>query len=59
MTLYTESVADQTDHYAAVFVRENVAYGHDVVTTLWRSKVKADAILVREIQCKKMDDLMI
>ena len=34
MTLYTESVADQTDHFADVFVRENVAYGYDVVTTL-------------------------
>ena len=32
MTLHTESVADQTDHFADVFVRENVAYGYDVVT---------------------------
>ena len=32
--LYTESVADQTDHFADVFVRENVAYAYDVVTTL-------------------------
>ena len=32
MTLYTESVRDQTDHFAVVFVRENVAYGYDVVT---------------------------
>ena len=32
MTLYTESVADQTDHFAVVFDRENVAYGYDVVT---------------------------
>ena len=32
MTLYTESVADQTDHFAVVFVRENVAYRNDVVT---------------------------
>ena len=30
MTLHTESVADQTDHFADVFVRENVAYGYDV-----------------------------
>ena len=34
MTLYTESVADQTDHFADVFVRENVANGYDVVTML-------------------------
>ena len=39
MALYTESVADQTDHFADVFVRENVAYDNDVVTTLRRSKV--------------------
>ena len=32
MTLYTESVADQTDHFADVFVRENVAYGFGVMT---------------------------
>ena len=34
MTLYTESVVDQNDHFAGVFVRENVAYGYNVVTTL-------------------------
>ena len=34
MTLYTESVAYQTDHFAATFVRENVVFGYDVVTTL-------------------------
>ena len=38
MTLYTESVVDQTDHFADDFVCYNVAYGYDVVTTLWRSK---------------------
>ena len=52
MTLYTERIADQTDHFADVFVRENVAYGYDV------RKYTADAILLREIQCKKMDNLM-
>ena len=36
---YTESVADQISHFANVFVRENVAYGYNIVTTLWRSKV--------------------
>ena len=54
----TESIADQTDHFANVFVRKNVAYGYDVVMRLWRSKVTADAIFFREIQCKKMDNLM-
>ena len=34
MTLNTESIADQTDHFADVFVRENVAYGYDVVRRL-------------------------
>ena len=33
MTLHTKSVADQTDHFAEVFVSENVTYGYDVVTT--------------------------
>ena len=41
MTLYTESLADQTDHFAYVFVRENAAYGYDIVTTLWHSKVNS------------------
>ena len=27
-----ERIADQTDHFADVFVRENVAYGYDVMT---------------------------
>ena len=36
--LYTESVAGHIDHFADVFVRENVAYGYDVVATLWYSK---------------------
>ena len=31
MTLYTESVAAQSDHFTDVFVRENVAYGYDVM----------------------------
>ena len=34
MTLYTESVVDQTDHLADVFVHENVVYGYDFVTML-------------------------
>ena len=32
MTLYTESVADKTDHFADVFVCENVAYSYDVMS---------------------------
>ena len=32
MTLFTESIADQTDHFADVFVRENVDYSYDVMT---------------------------
>ena len=34
MTLYTESVADQTDHFADAYVRKNVAFRYDIVTTL-------------------------
>ena len=30
MTLYTEIVEDQADHFADAFVRKNVAYGYDV-----------------------------
>ena len=32
MMLYTESVEDQTDHFADAFVRVNVAYSYDVMT---------------------------
>ena len=32
ITLYMESIADQTDHFDDVFVRENV-YGYDNVIT--------------------------
>ena len=31
MTLYRESLADQTDHFADVFVSENIANGYVVV----------------------------
>ena len=52
MTLYTERFPDQTNHFADVFVRKNVAYGDDVVTTLWRRydvrKYTADTIPVSE-----------
>ena len=34
ISLYTESVAVQTEHFADAFVRENVANGYDVVTML-------------------------
>ena len=34
MTLFTESDVDQTDHFANVFVHENVEYSYDLVTTL-------------------------
>ena len=54
MTLYTESVADQTDDFADVFVRKNVAYGYDVVMTL----TQPTPFFFKEIQCKKMDNLM-
>ena len=46
---------DQTDHFDNVFICENVAYNYDVVTF---KKYTADAILFREIQCRKMDNLM-
>ena len=53
MTLYTESVADQADHFADVFVPD--VLGTSV--TLWRRydiwKFTADTISFREILCKK------
>ena len=33
LTLYTESFADQTDHFADAFVHENVTYSCDGVMT--------------------------
>ena len=39
MTLYTENIADQTDHFADAFVCKNAEYGYDVEAMLWRSKV--------------------
>ena len=34
MTLHTESVADQPDHFADAFVRENIGYCYDIVSVL-------------------------
>ena len=49
---YTESFADQTDHFLNVFVRKNFVYRYDV----W--KFTADAILFREIHRKERDVLV-
>ena len=54
MTLYTERIADQTDHFAVVFVRENVAYGYDVMTF---ESTQATPFC-SEIQRQKMDNLV-
>ena len=32
ITLFMESIDDQTDHFTDAFVPENVAYGYNVVT---------------------------
>ena len=59
MTLYTKRVADQTDHFADAFVLKNVAYGYDVVMTLYDiRKFTSNAILFRETQGMKMDNVM-
>ena len=54
MTLYTESAANQTDHYANASVTKRLS----TVMPLWQridiQKFTDDAILFREIQCKKM-----
>ena len=56
----TESVADQTDHFAYVLFVKTLR--RPTVMTLRRRydvrKYTADAILFREIQCKKMGNLM-
>ena len=39
MTLYTENIADLTDHLADAFICEKVVYCYDAVTMLWHSKV--------------------
>ena len=55
----TESIANQTDHSAHVFVGKMLR----TVMTLWRrydvQKYTTHAFLFREIQCTKMDNLMI
>ena len=51
-----ESVVAVTDHYAVVFVRENVARAY--MTLLRRNDIRkfdADAILFREINRKRRD----
>ena len=45
-----ESVAALTDHFADVFISESVVHVFD-------EKFEADAIMFREIQCKKTDIL--
>ena len=37
---YTESIADQTAHFADVIVRENVAYGYDDLMMFVRFSVR-------------------
>ena len=53
--LYTRKHSAQSDHFADAFVCEKVLCCCDIVTT-FESK-QADAILIREIQCKKKDSL--
>ena len=54
MMLYTESIADQTDHFADGFVCKTMMlwWHYDA----W--KFTADTILFSEIQSKKRDILM-
>ena len=42
LMLYTQSVADQIDHFSDVFVRENVAYSYDIVTMLFSKAYSRD-----------------
>ena len=55
MALYTESIADQTDHFPNVLFSETL---HTVMTTYDFLKFTADAILFREIQWMKRGIIM-
>ena len=55
MTLYTERIADQTDHFADVFVCENVAYGYDVMTF---ESTQPTPFCLEKSSVRKMDILM-
>ena len=46
MTLLTESVVDQTDHFAAAFVHGNVAYANEV------DNDNDILMLLQRLQCK-------
>ena len=57
MTLYAESAADQTDHFAYAFVCKNVANGYEVVTIFGRLLSKPFCLekfsaRKRRFQCK-------
>ena len=53
-----ESVVALTDHFAYAFIWENNVCVYDVVAYYYVLKFDADAILIREILCKKRDILM-
>ena len=55
MTLYTERNADKTDHFADVFVRENVAYGYEVMTF---ERTQPTPFCLEKSSVRKMDNLM-
>ena len=53
MFLYTESVTDQTDHFANTFVRKNVAHGYGVLRPYDFQTFTADAILLAKSSVRK------
>ena len=55
MALQANIFAALTDHFANLFVRENVARVFDVVVRYDVRKFDADAILYGDTRCNKMD----
>ena len=52
MMLYTESIVDQTNHFADAFACENVAYGYDIVTAFSRRhSVKKSSVRTGIFEC--------
>ena len=58
MTLYAERAVNQTDHFADAFVAKTLRMAVMLCLRYDIQKFIVDAILFREIQCKKRDILM-
>ena len=50
MMLYTESVVDQTDHFADAFVHENFAYSYD---DMWFESLQPTSFCLEKSSARK------